>query len=408
MRVTALTIRLLRRVAGLLTLAALAVPSVASADQYVRSWAAAIHEPVTDPRAAPPDLTDRTIRQVVRISTGGKRLRIVLSNGESAKALQVGHVEVALAGANGAIVEGSSRRVTFSGGDPTALIPAHAPLVSDPVDLVVPALARVTVSVHLPVGGTDFATHRNAVATGWIAPGDQAAATTLEGAQRFGMRLMLAAVDTVAAKKSRTIVTYGDSITDGSRATVDSDNRWPDELAERVQAAGMKDVAVANAGIGGNRLLKDGYGDNALSRFDRDVLAVPGVSHVVILEGVNDIGAAWRDKQTETVSADGIIDAYQQMIARAHGRGVKVILGTILPYKGAGYWSEWGENIRSDVNTWIRTQKVADGVVDFDAATRSTEDPAVMNKAFDGGDFLHPNDAGFAAMAAAVDLNLLR
>ena len=215
------------------------------------------------------------------------------------------------------------------------------------------------------------------------------------------------AVDGGHEPPRRTLVAFGDSITDGAAATNDADTRWPDLVAERLQRAKL-DMGVANLGIGGNRVLEDGNGLNALARFDRDALSVRGVSHVIILEGVNDIGAAWRDKATTRPSADDLIDAHRQLIARGHDRGVKVILATILPYKGAGYWSEWGEGVRTEVNAWIRTNREADGFVDFDKAIRDPADPLRMAKPYDIGDALHPNDAGFKAMAAAVDLKLLR
>ncbi|MFP5433740.1 MAG: SGNH/GDSL hydrolase family protein, partial [Alphaproteobacteria bacterium] len=189
--------------------------------------------------------------------------------------------------------------------------------------------------------------------------------------------------------------------------TNDSNRRWPDLLAERFQRAGRRNVAIANAGISANRLLSEGEGYNALARFDSDVLAVPGVSHVVILEGVNDIGAATAQKRP-LPSADDLIGAYRQMIARAQGKGVKVILATILPYRGAGYWSEEGEAVRVAVNDWIRTTDEADGMIDLAKAIADPGDPARMAKPYDVGDALHPNDAGFAAMAAAFDLRLFR
>ena len=214
-------------------------------------------------------------------------------------------------------------------------------------------------------------------------------------------------MEVATPRPATTIVTLGDSITDGVRATNDSNRRWPDLLAERLQKAGRKNVSIANAGISANRLLSEGAGQNALARFDADVLAVPGVTHVVLLEGVNDIGAAFAEKRP-IPSAQDLIGAYRQMIARAHGRGVKIILATILPYKGAGYWSEQGEAVRMAVNDWIRTSGEADGVVDLAKATADPSDPARMARPYDVGDALHPNDAGFAVMADAFDLRLFR
>ena len=219
-------------------------------------------------------------------------------------------------------------------------------------------------------------------------------------------RLVISGVEVENRRAVNTIVTFGDSITDGALASIDSDQRWPDLLAQKLQAGGKR-PGVANLGLGGNRLLADGTGLNALARFDRDVLAVPGVSHVIIMEGVNDIGTATRDK-LPLPTAQVLTAAIRQLITRAHGHGVKAILATILPYKGAGYWSEEGEQVRQAVNLWIRTSGQGDGFIDFDKALADKSDAAHIAAAFDGGDHLHPNDAGFRAMADAIDLKLLK
>ena len=389
-----------------LFLAALALSATpAAAQHWSRSWMAA---PLvwTAPADKRPDLTDRTVRQVVRLSSGGVRIRLRLSNEMAVAPLTIGAVHVALAGEDGAILPGTDRVVAFNRMQGATLSP-RAPLLSDPIDLPVKPLTRLTISIHLPQGAATPTVHAYAAATNWIAPGDQTAAIKLTGATTIGPRLILSAVEVETARPAPTIVTLGDSITDGVRATNDSNRRWPDLLAERFQKAGRRNVAIANAGISANRLLSEGEGYNALARFDSDVLAVPGVSHVVILEGVNDIGAASAQKRP-LPSAGDLIGAYRQMIARARGNGVKVILATILPYKGAGYWSEEGEAVRVAVNDWIRTTDEADGMVDLAKAIADPADPARMAKPYDVGDALHPNDAGFAAMAAAFDLRLFR
>jgi lysophospholipase L1-like esterase len=376
----------------------------ASAQHWSRSWAVAPQK--TAANRPPPDLKDRTIRQVVRLSTGGTRLRVRLSNEMSDQPLRIGAVHVAIADTDGRIVPGSDRVVRFDG-DASVIIPMHAPIVSEPVALAVKPLQRIAISIHLPDGAVQPTLHSHAAATAWIAPGDQADAVSLREPTRFGQRLIIGGIDVESARPRKTVVAFGDSITDGARATDNADTRWPDALAERLQRA-RQDMGVANLGIGGNRVLIDGSGLNALARFDRDALSVPGVSHVIILEGVNDIGSAARDKAANPPTADDLIDGYRQMIARGHDRGVKVILGTILPYKGAGYWNEWGEGVRAKVNAWIRTNREADGMADFDKAIRDSTDPQRMAKPYDGGDALHPNDAGFHVMAEAVDLKLLR
>lgn len=392
------------RVIGVLMIGAL-IASPATAQHWSRSWMAA--QLVNNaPPEKQPDLTDRTVRQVVRISSGGTRVRLRLSNEMSQAPLLLGTVHVALAGADGAILPGSDHVVTFNGQQGTT-IPARAPLLSDPVAIKVAPLTRLTVSIHLPQGARNPTVHSYSAATGWIAAGDQSGATSLTGATKLGPRIILSAVEVESARPATTIVTLGDSITDGVRATPDSNRRWPDLLAQRLQMAGMTSVGVANAGISANRLLSEGDGYNALARFDSDVLAVPGVSHVVILEGVNDIGSAHAQKRPMP-SAQDLIGAYRQMIARAHDRGVKVILATILPYKGAGYWSAEGDAVRVAVNQWIATTKEADGFVDLANAIADPADPTRMAKPYDVGDALHPNDAGFAVMADAVNLRLLR
>lgn len=387
-------------------LAATMMAAPVSAQHWSRSWAIA---PAQSGRpSSVPDLRDKTIRQVVRLSSGGKQLRIRLSNEMSSASLRVGAVTVALADAEGRIVEGSSRVVSFDG-DGALTVPAGAPMVSDPVQMPVKPLTRITVSIHLPEGAAAPTLHGYGGATGWIAGGDQTSAVALTSPTTTMQRIILAGVDVETARPARTIVALGDSITDGVRATNDSDRRWPDLLAERLQAGKMGGVGVANLGISGNRLLNDsgGGGINVLARFDRDVLTVPGVSHVILLEGVNDLGTAARGGSTMP-SADDIIDSYRQMITRAHDRKIKVILATILPYKGAGYWSEAGEAVRQQVNAWIRDNDVADGAVDFDRAIADPADPLRMAKPYDIGDALHPNDAGFRVMADAIPLKLLR
>ena len=377
----------------------------AQAQSWSRSWMAAPLVSRTAPEKCP-DLSDRTLRQVVRISTGGNRIRLRLSNEMSTRPLLLGAVHVALAGANGETLPGTDRVVTFNQAQ-GATIPARAPLLSDPIAMPVKPLARLAISIHLPQGAPDATVHSYSAATGWTAPGDQTAATSLTDATTLGPRVIITGVEVENRNPARTIVTLGDSITDGVRATPDSDRRWPDLLAERLQRGGMTLTGVANAGISANRLLSEGDGYNALARFDSDVLAVPGVSHVVILEGVNDLGAAARDQQPMLPPA-AIIGAYRQMIARAHDRGVKVILATILPYKGAGYWSAAGEASRVAINDWIRTNREADGYVDLAQAIADPADPARMARAYDVGDALHPNDAGFRVMADAIDLSLFR
>ena len=372
-----------------------------------RSWGVAMQAtPPADNPGAPPSIADATLRQILRLSVGGDRLRLVLDDHDSATPLAIDHFAVALVDAKGAVVPGSSREVSF-GGRRGVEIPAHAPMISDWLRMPVKPLTRIAVSFHVAPDQVLGAFHSFGAAKTQLAPGDQVEKSELAEAATVERRFVISGVDVGSKAPLRTIVTFGDSITDGVRATVDSDMRWPDQFATRLNKAGWTEVGVANGGISGNKMLADGAGQGALARFDRDVLAIPGVSHVVLLEGVNDIGAAWREKRHEGFDTEALINAYRQMIIRAHDHGIRIILATILPYKGAGYWSEWGEAQRQKINTWIREQKQSDGVVDLDAAMRDAADPLVMNPVYDSGDHLHPNDKGFTVMADAVPLALL-
>lgn len=374
---------------------------------WARSWYAAPLAATAD--RMPPPLKNTTVRQTVRVSLGGERFRLRLSNEFGDAPVRIGRATVFLVGDDGMPVVGSERDVAFDG-LPGAVLPGGAPILSDPVDLDLPALSRLTVSLYLPDDVPQPTIHLLGLATSWVGPGDQAAAPELIDAVTTTQRVLLSGVDVERTGPGRVVVTLGDSITDGANGTRNADRRWPDLLAVRLQAAGLTDVAVSNAGISGNRILnpRAGLGVSALARFDRDVLAVPGVTDVIILEGVNDIGMAWRDKDTHPPSATDLIAGYRQMITRAHARGLRVFLATILPYEDANYWSESGEAVRQSVNTWIRHGGEADGVVDFDLVMRDPASPSRLAAAYDSGDRLHPNDAGFRAMADAIDLTLFR
>jgi lysophospholipase L1-like esterase len=384
----------------------LASPALA-AGSWVRTWEAV---PVEIPNAWPGHpvipMSDVTFRMVARVSAGGSQVRLRLSNEMTDAPLPIGAVHVALAGPDGNPQAGTDRVVTFAGmRSPT--IPPFAPLESDPVALAVPPLAKLVVSIHVPGEATRATIHSLGVSSNMVVPGDQTAAVTLTGGRQAFERYILSGIDVSGSPANATIVTLGDSITDGALSTKDKNQRWPDILADRLKHAGITRFAVANAGISGNRLLLTGAGPAALARMDRDVLSVPGVRYVIVLEGVNDIGAA-KNGHVAPPRPEELIAAYRQIIERAHSHGVKVFGSPILPYKGAGYWSEEGEAVRQAVNRWIRTPGHFDAVIDLDRAVADKTDPQIMGAAYDSGDHLHPKDAGYKAMAEAVDLKLFR
>jgi lysophospholipase L1-like esterase len=284
-------------------------------------------------------------------------------------------------------------------------------ILSDPVDLAVPALGDLVVSVYLPEDSGPPTNHATGLHTTYISgTGNFAGQTEFTAERTTNSWYFLSAVHVLAPAETSVVVAYGDSITDGATSTNDANASWPSALARRLNAAGMKNVAVVNHGISGNRVVRDGAGTNALARFDRDVLSQPGVKYVVIMEGINDIGQGARDGAAPdaAITADELIAAYKQMAARAHERGIKVIGATLTPYEGATYYSAAGETMRSTVNAWIRTNGVFDGYVDFDLATRDPNNPKHFLKEYNIRDNLHPNDAGYKAMAESIDLSVFK
>jgi lysophospholipase L1-like esterase len=384
---------------------------------WVGTWTASPQPPELPFVApVPAQFDNQTVRQIVHTSLGGKFVRVRLSNEFGRTPLVVGAAQIALQQPAGgaSIVPGSSRALTF-GGRTSVTIPAGAPVVSDPLAMDVPALTNLAVSIHLP-NLTPVTTHHSlGRQTTYISSqGNFTSAADLPVAQTTQSWFFLSGVSVATRDDdAAAIVALGDSITDGFNSTVDANRRWPNLLAQRLHAhPRLRHLAVLDHGISGNRTLHDLVGPNALARFDRDVVAAPGVRFVVLLEGINNIGFPGAlGLPQEAVSAEDIIASYRQLIDRAHERGLKIYGGTLTPFEGTsfpGYFTPEGEAKRQAVNHWIRTSGTFDAVIDFDRAVRDPAQPSRMLPVYDSGDHLHPNDAGYAAMGNAVDLRLFR
>lgn len=377
--------------------------------RWVGTWAAAPMENAVNP--GQPSPAGSTYRNIVHISVGGPSVRVILTNDFGSRPLTIASSHIALSAGSGSIQPGSDHALTFNG-RATVTIPSNSLAMSDPVAMPVAALADVAISLYLPqqqIGSTTC--HDDGQSTNYVSAGDATSAESLTGARTIKSWCFVKGIDVSAnSDKAAAIVALGDSITDGALSTEDANRRWPDVLASRLQAdAKTAHLSVLNEGISGNRLVHDRWGPNALSRFDRDVLALSGVKYLIVLEGINDIGSIANPRDpADVITSEDLIFAMTQMVARAHAHGIKVFGATLTPYKGAGYFSDAGEKIRQDVNQWIRTSGVVDGVIDFDQATRDAANAAVFSSTADSGDHLHPGDAGYKAMGSAIDLSLFR
>lgn len=390
---------------------------------WVSAWSAAVHAPPPFPDLPPsPAFENQTIRMVVRPTIGGERVRIRFSNEFGTAALTIGAAHVAFAAKAAGIVPGSDYVLTFAG-RPSVSIPPAAPVLSDPIDLRVLPFTEITVSIYLPEKTPASTVHFWGQHETYISPpGDFSAKLDIPTPTIKMSWYWLADVEVWAPDKTGATVTLGDSITDGVGAKQGDYSDWPDILANRLAAEkGCPGLAVINEGIGGNRILRDGAGVNALARLDRDVLAHPSVVNLIMLEGINDIGFPHVKRRSpngimpnempfagELVTAQDLIAGLQQIIERAHQHEIRVFGATLTPYEGADYYSMDGEATRRAVNQWIRTSGAFDGVFDFDAAVRDLNHPTQFREAYHSGDHLHPSAAGFKAMADAIDLSLLR
>ncbi len=368
---------------------------------WTRAWTASVFQAPAQVHTV--SIENTTIRSAVRLGAGGSRVRLRLSN-EYGKPFDIGAVTVRVAG-------GPAMRVTFDGQSATRM-PEGAPLVSDPVSLPVKAFDVVEVSIYFP-GKVELTTVHLAPGqpTAISAPGDHSGEDFAPATTHIA-RPLLAGIDVLTPRARPIVVAYGDSITDNTGCANDAVPacRWGDVLGRRLATAGKPHVVVTQA-ISGNRVLASGTGPSALARLDRDVLAMPGVSHIVLLEGINDIGASGgtRDGAKQpTITAEQLIQAYRQLVTRAHDRGIKVIALTVLPYQGAGYYSEAGEAIRERVNDWMRTSGTFDAVVDMEKVVADPADPKKLNPALQRGDNLHPDGRGETKMGEAIPLGLFK
>jgi lysophospholipase L1-like esterase len=350
---------------------------------------------------------DQTVREIVRPSVGGDSIRLHLTNWQGTAPVTFGEVDIAIGTAGGSSVPGSSRTVTF-GGARTVVIRAGGDVASDTVAMRVTAGEDLVVSLFVPATVRASTWHRDGLTTSYVSrPGNHADASgTDDYPTRIDSWFFVDGLDVSSSGAGAAVVAFGDSITDGVGSTVGANHRWPDFLSQRLGSQ----FSVVDAGIGGNRLLSDtGYparGIAADRRFAHDALDVPGVEDVIVLVGINDIRTV--ADPGSTLTAQDLIDGYRKLIAQAHAAHVRIIGGTVMPDGRSRFYSAAGEAVRTTVNTWIRTSGAFDGVVDFDAATRSSANPLDLNPAYDSGDHIHPNDAGAQAIANAVNLALVK
>lgn len=421
--------RVARKLAWLCTLVG-ALAGLANAQRpgshWVGTWATScVYRLQTPPPAppsgqapqfqAPPNFANSTFREIVHTSIGGVEARVVVTNAFGTAPLSISAAGIELRDKDSSIQAGSSHPVLF-GGKASVTIPAGAEMISDPVKMTIPAMADVAIDLFFPnemlASTSPMTYHSGANQTNYISkPGNFVGSAEFQPAGTANSWYFLARMDVRSSNTA--LVAFGDSITDGTRSTLNTNNRWPDLLGKRL-AASKANVArgILNEAIAGNRLLSEQlpqFGINALARFARDVMDLDGATHIVVLEGINDIGMG---RAGTAPSAEELIAAHQQIIERAHGKGLKAIGATLTPFEGAAYFTAEGEVKRKAINAWIRAAGTAgatvhyDSFIDFDKATQDPANPTKFNPAYDSGDHLHPNDAGYKAMAESIDLKL--
>ena len=381
--------------------------------KWVGSWASSQQIPEPSNALAPDDLRDATLRQIVHLTIGGKEVRVRLSNAFGTEPLHItsAHLARPLSPSTGSVDVSTDKALAFSG-SPDVTIPAGAEYISDPVAFPVAAISNLAISLFIETPPVQQTSHPGSRQTSFLVHGNQVSSVDLLNAKQVDHWYLISGVDVAASPQAASIVILGDSITDGRGSTTNGNDRWPDNLARRLQASpATQMLSVLNAGIGGNRLLLDVKGPNALARFDRDVLAQAGVRSLIVLEGINDLGTLTADHEVSAEEHPSLvrrmIGAYEQIVMRARARGIKVIGTTITPnMDNAGYHpTPTNEADRQAVNAWIRTPGHFDALVDFDKIVRDPARPDHLLAAYDSGDHLHPSPAGYRAMADAVPLS---
>lgn len=381
---------------------------------WAASWGASQQIPEPQNALSPEDMTDATLRQVFHLSVGGPAIRVHLSNAFGIEPLCItsAHIARPSAPTSSAIEPSSDRPLTFAG-RAEAIIPPGAELISDPVDYEVLPLSDLDVTIHLQSPPARETGHPGSRATSYYAHGNMVGAAALTEPKHVDHWYQVSEIDVQSVPGSASVVALGDSTTDGHGATTNGNDRWTDVLAARLQSSrSTNNIGVSNQGIGGNHLLSDGLGPNALARFDRDVLAATGVRWVIIFEGVNDLGGLARDGEVGVMQhqalVERVLEAYRQITERAHAHGLRVFGATITPYTGSKFYhpGSLSEADRQAVNGWIRSPRNFDAVIDFDGVVRDPEQPDHLLPAYDCGDHLHPSPAGYKAMGDAIPLSL--
>ncbi len=395
-------------------LSKLPLAASSTAQTWVATWSSAQQIPEPQNELPVDDLRDATVRQIFHLSVGGSGLRVHMSNAFGKEALRFTSVHVAhpLSASSAAIDPVTDLQLTFAGKS-GVVVPPGGEFVSDPVSWNVAPLSDLAVTFHLdtpPVGETG---HPGSRATSYYLHGDAVGAATLIEPKRVDHWFQISEIDVQVPPEAGTVVVLGDSITDGHGATTNGNDRWTDVLAARLQGSPRtRNIGVSNQGIGGNHLLTDGLGPNALSRFDRDVLAPAGVRWLIVFEGVNDLGGLARNGEVPPADhaalVESVVSAYRQLIERAHAHALQVFGATITPYVGSNYYhpGPLSEADRQAVNQWIRSAGHFDGVIDFDAVVRDPNHPDQLLPAFDCGDHLHPSPAGYKAMGESIPLTV--